>query len=135
MASLLIISSALAGILPIGVISAFNNSKIMNDIISKDILPKRKDQLEYIISMFETSSGKERDKVIDTFINLCKNVLNNNTSLDTKNINYELIKELYNIFENTIKTYRDSNRDKILEQLNIEPLVENSQALYKLCFF
>ena len=118
MASLLIISSVLAGILPIGVISAFNNSKIMKDIVSKDILPKRKDQLDYISTTFDNSSGKKKDEIIDTLIQLCKNVINNNSSLETKNMNYELIKELYTIFNKTIENYRNPEKNEILEELN-----------------
>ena len=118
MASLLIISSVLAGILPIGVISAFNNSKIMKDIVSKDILPKRKDQLDYISTTFDNSSGKKKDEIIDTLIQLCKNVINNNSSLETKNMNYELIKELYTIFNKTIENYRNPEKNGILEELN-----------------
>ena len=118
MASLLIISSVLAGILPVGVISAFNNSKIMKDIVSKDILPKRKDQLDYISTTFDNSSGKKKDEIIDTLIQLSKNVINNNSSLETKNMNYELIKELYTIFNKTIENYRNPEKNEILEELN-----------------
>lgn len=118
MASLLIISSVLAGILPVGVISAFNNSKIMKDIVSKDILPKRKEQLDYISSTFDNSSGKKKDEIIDTLIQLSKNVINNNSSLEIKNMNYELIKELYTIFNKTIENYRNPEKNEILEELN-----------------